>query len=234
MEKMITDIELLPEAMQEEIKRDIENRILPQARNVFEDTPEEFSKYIEDEIKNAVKCKNDMINASQNDMINPNQQEISKTYVYNTERIKALKRLREELLVGNAECLSMNKEAPKLNQEPRKENGSKSKRKRGRPKETLKDKMIKDKMINDADGSKLQKIHKVMDGKKGKDAALIILACIKMGWMLKPTFPEVKKEFGDIGSRQNFTKYLKGKQDINEKQFTEDEIEGVINSLMSA
>lgn len=58
-----------------------------------------------------------------------------------------------------------------------------SSRKRGRPKETL-----KDKMINDADGSKLQKVHTVMNGKKGKDAALIVLACIKKGWMSKPTF----------------------------------------------
>ena len=80
-------------------------------------------------------------------------------------------------------------------------------------------------MMNDADGSKLQKIHKVMDGKMGKGAALIILACIKKGWMQKPTFTEVKKEFGYIGTQQSFTKYL------NENRFTKDEIEGAINSL---
>ena len=91
---------------------------------------------------------------------------------------------------------------------------------KGRPKETL-----KDKMINDADGSKLQKMHTVMNGKKGKDAALIILACIKKGWMPKPTFTQVAEEFGDIGTQQGFTKYL------NENQFTKDEIEGAINSL---
>lgn len=91
---------------------------------------------------------------------------------------------------------------------------------KGRPKETL-----KDKMINDADGSKLQKVHTVMDGKKGKDAALIVLACIKKGWMSKPTFIQVTEEFGDIGTQQNFTKYL------NENRFTIDEIEGAKNSL---
>ena len=90
---------------------------------------------------------------------------------------------------------------------------------KGRPKETL-----KDRMINDADGSKLQKIHKVMNGKKGKDAALIILACIKKGWMLKPTFTQVTEEFGDIGTQQGFSWYL------NENKF-KDEIEGAINSL---
>lgn len=100
------------------------------------------------------------------------------------------------------------------------QNQNPSRRNRGRPKETL-----KDKMINDADGSKLQKVHTIMDGKTGKDAALIVLACIKKGWMTKPTFTQVTEEFGDIGTQQNFTKYL------YEKWFTKDEIEGAINSL---
>lgn len=103
---------------------------------------------------------------------------------------------------------------------PKQQQKSQPARGKGRPKETL-----KDKMINDADGSKLQKMHTVMNGKKGKDAALIILACIKKGWMPKPTFTQVAEEFGDIGTQQGFTKYL------NENQFTKDEIEGAINSL---
>lgn len=96
----------------------------------------------------------------------------------------------------------------------------KSARSKGRPKETL-----KDKMINDADGSKLQKVHTVMNGKKGKEAALIILACIKKGWMLTPTFTQVAEEFGDIGTQQGFTIHL------HEKCFTNGEMEGAINSL---
>ena len=91
---------------------------------------------------------------------------------------------------------------------------------KGRPKETL-----KEKMINDADGSKLQKIHTKMDGKKGKDAALIILACIKKGWMLKPTYTQVKNEFGDIGSKTGYNTYLK------EQRFTKEELDGAINCL---
>ena len=91
---------------------------------------------------------------------------------------------------------------------------------KGRPKETL-----KEKMINDADGSKLQKIHTKMDGKKGKDAALIILACIKKGWMLKPTYTQVKNEFGDIGSKTGYNIYLK------ESMFTKEELDGAINCL---
>lgn len=96
----------------------------------------------------------------------------------------------------------------------------KSARSKGRPKETL-----KDKMINDADGGKLQKVHTVMNGKKGKEAALIILACIKKGWMLTPTFTQVAEEFGDIGTQQGFTNYL------HVECFTNGEMEGAINSL---
>ena len=91
---------------------------------------------------------------------------------------------------------------------------------RGRPKETL-----KDKLIDDADGRKLQKIHTLMKGKKGKDAALIILVCIKKGWMAKPTYTQVKNEFGDIGAQQGFTKYL------NSAMISNEEIEGVMGSL---
>lgn len=210
MGKMIRDIELLPKERQEAIRRDIENRILPQARNVFENTLEMFPEYIKSEIEKAVQSMNKMINESQREgaiMLN-----ISEVYVFNKERIRALKALKEELLGRNA--MDLQQDRPKQQQK------SQPARSKGRPKETL-----KDKMINDADGSKLQKIHKVMDGKKGKDAVLIILACIKIGWMLKPTSKQVAEEFGDIGTQQGFSKYL------NENRFTKDEIEGAINSL---
>lgn len=209
MGKMITDIGLLPKERQEAIRRDIENRILPQARNVFENTQEKFPEYIKSEIGKAVQSMNKMINESQREgaiMLN-----ISEVYVFNKERIRALKALKEELLGRNA--MDLQQDRPKQQQKGQPARG------KGRPKETL-----KDRMINDADGSKLQKIHKVMNGKKGKDAALIILACIKKGWMLKPTFTQVTEEFGDIGTQQGFSWYL------NENKF-KDEIEGAINSL---
>ena len=199
----------MPKERQEAIRRDIENRILPQARNVFENTQEKFPEYIKSEIGKAVQSMNKMINESQREgaiMLN-----ISEVYVFNKERIRALKALKEELLGRNA--MDLQQDRPKQQQKGQPARG------KGRPKETL-----KDRMINDADGSKLQKIHKVMNGKKGKDAALIILACIKKGWMLKPTFTQVTEEFGDIGTQQGFSWYL------NENKF-KDEIEGAINSL---
>ena len=97
---------------------------------------------------------------------------------------------------------------------------SKSTRGRGRPKETF-----KDKIINDADGEKLQKLHLMIDGNKGKDVALIILAGIKIGWLTRPTYTQVRKEFGEIGSQQGFTNYL------NESKFNQNEIDGAINNL---
>lgn len=103
--------------------------------------------------------------------------------------------------------------------EPQQEQTKKT-RGRGRPKETL-----KDKMLDDTDGKKLQTIHTKICGKKGKDATLIILACIKKGWMTRPTYTQVKNEFGDIGSKTGYNRYL------NEQAFTKEELEGVINSL---
>lgn len=106
-----------------------------------------------------------------------------------------------------------------LNKEPQ-QRKSIATRDKGRPKETL-----KEKMIDDADGSKLQKIHTKIVGKKGKDAALIILACIKKGWMLKPTYTQVKNEFGDIGSKTGYNTYLK------ESMFTKEELDGATKCL---
>lgn len=95
-----------------------------------------------------------------------------------------------------------------------------SSRKKGRQKKSL-----SAYMINDDNGEKLQKLHQVMKGKIGKSAALIILAAISKGWMEKPTYTQVKDEFGDIGTQQGFTAYL------SPQKFSSEEIDGAINSL---
>lgn len=66
-----------------------------------------------------------------------------------------------------------------------------------------------------------------MKGKKGKEAALTIKVAIQIGWITKPTFKAVENEFGDIGNRSNYNKY------INEDRFTNDEIDGMKNTLLS-
>lgn len=85
---------------------------------------------------------------------------------------------------------------------------------------------FKDLLIDDEDGKKLERIHKVLDGSKGKDIPLIILACMKKTWLSRlPTFTQVRDEFGNIGSKSNFNNYLK------ETKFKKIEIEAAIDRL---
>lgn len=106
-----------------------------------------------------------------------------------------------------------------INSKPQKEQ-SKQTRGKGRPNETF-----KDKMIDDANGEKLKRMHKVLSGKKGKDFSLIILACIKKGWITKPTYTQSTNEFGDIGCKCGYNKYLQ------EQRYTKDELDGAMRSL---
>lgn len=129
-------------------------------------------------------------------------------------------RLTEELIPYIGSKKLAQKYIDALQKEPQQQASHKSNRSKGRPKKSL-----KDMMIDDADGNKLEKLQRVMAGKTGKDAALIILACIKKGWMSKPTFKQVTEKFSNIGSRQGFTKYL------NENCFTPEEIDGAKQCL---
>ena len=91
---------------------------------------------------------------------------------------------------------------------------------KGRPKGTLKDKMI----CEDAD-KVLSKLHQLMNNRKGKEAALIITACIKAGIMTRPTFKQVSDEFGDIGNQSGYNKSMR------ERPFTDMEIEAIMMKL---
>ena len=104
--------------------------------------------------------------------------------------------------------------------EPQREK-PKSTRGKGRPKGSF-----KDRLVDDADGKKLERLHQVMKGKMGKDAALTMTAAMGRGWINKPTYQEVKDEFGDIGSKQGFSNYF-GKME----RYTKEEFEGAKNSL---
>lgn len=92
--------------------------------------------------------------------------------------------------------------------------------KRGRPVKPL-----ADVMLNDNTGEKLKKLHTLIDGKKGKSLALIIMACVKQGYMTKPTYQQLANEFGDIGSRQAYTNYS------DENRFTASEIGGAVKAV---
>jgi hypothetical protein len=87
-------------------------------------------------------------------------------------------------------------------------------------------KLFKDYLQND-DGSKLQTLHDVMSGKGGKEVALVIKVAIQIGWITKPTYKAVADEFGDIGNRSNYNKYING------DKFTSDEIMGIKAKLQN-
>ena len=95
----------------------------------------------------------------------------------------------------------------------------KSARGKGRPKEPLQDKVV------GGDIKLIEKLHSLIDGKRGKDVALYIVACIKLGKLTRPTYTQIVDEFGDIGSRAGYNKYL------DEKKFTTTELEGAMSQV---
>lgn len=64
-------------------------------------------------------------------------------------------------------------------------------------------------------------LHKAMKNKVGKEAALIIRVAISNGWIEKPTFKAITDEFGNVGHRSGFNKYMN-----NNYKFSEDELMG--------
>ena len=203
MKEFIKELAQLSQDRVEAITKGLQNQIVAQAIMVRDDQPNIYLSYLDGEIKSASNAMLKMVKASVQDGALLGN--ISEIYIWNKERKRVLMELRDKFI---------SQQPQSINPEPQ------PKLKKGRPKETL-----KDKMIDDVDGVKLQNIHKAIKGKRGKDAALIILASIKNGWMAKPTFTQVKNEFGDIGVQQGFTKYL------NEGCFSKEELEGAIKSL---
>ncbi len=90
---------------------------------------------------------------------------------------------------------------------------------KGRPKESLQNKVVGD------DTGLIKKLHSLIDGKKGKDVYVFIVACIKLGKLTKPTYTQVINEFGYIGNKSGFYRYM------NERLFTKIELEGAMNQI---
>lgn len=53
----------------------------------------------------------------------------------------------------------------------------------------------------------LDKLHTLIDGKKGKDVALVILVCMECNLMTRPQHKTLTSVFGDIGSKQGYNDY---------------------------
>ena len=54
----------------------------------------------------------------------------------------------------------------------------------------------------------LATLHSLIDGKIGKDVAMVIQAAIMTGKITKPQYSQVASEFGDIGHRSGYDKYM--------------------------
>lgn len=99
-----------------------------------------------------------------------------------------------------------------LNKLP-KEKQKQPRRKAGRPTEPF-----TSKMIDDADGRKLTRMHTILDGKTGKDFALLIWAFVTEGWCNNPTYTQVTKEFGYIGSKEGYNRYRNSPTSFSEEE----------------
>lgn len=78
---------------------------------------------------------------------------------------------------------------------------------------------FEDNLLVDDKGELLALLHKLIDGRKGKFVAIVIKVCCDCGIMVKPTYTQVKKEFGDIGDKSGYNAYMNdGKVKEDEKK----------------
>ena len=74
----------------------------------------------------------------------------------------------------------------------------------------------------------IPKLHALIDGKKGKAVALAIYCAAQLGIITQTDYNAVFDEFGDIGTRQNYNKYIS-----NPQRFTQIEVEMTKSFLTS-
>ena len=74
----------------------------------------------------------------------------------------------------------------------------------------------------------IPKLHALIDGKKGKAVALAIYCAAQLGIITQTDYNAVFDEFGDIGTRQNYNKYIS-----NPQRFTPIEVEMTKSFLTS-
>lgn len=56
----------------------------------------------------------------------------------------------------------------------------------------------------------LAMLHRLIHGKRGKAVALVLYACMELGYMTRPTKGELLAAFGIVGSGESINKYLRG------------------------
>lgn len=90
---------------------------------------------------------------------------------------------------------------------------------RGRKVGSFRDNIVGDESSKD---KLLAKLHSLIDGKLGKEVALVIILCVQLGKITKPSFKQVENEFGNIGNKSGYNKYV-----ANQQLYTDNEIIGM-------
>lgn len=93
--------------------------------------------------------------------------------------------------------------------------------------QTTKEQSIKTYINDDPEGKKLEVIRRLITGKIGKNAALVIYCAMKRGWMIRPITRIVEEEFGNIGSPKGFDAYLR-----TPEKFKKDEITNMMKNFV--
>lgn len=96
-------------------------------------------------------------------------------------------------------------------------------KKRGRKVGNFRDNLMVDEKEKDA---VIEKLRLLISGRKGRCVALIIHSCVKLGWLIKPSFSQVKNTFGRIGDKSGYNFYVN-----NPSQFADQEVNGMIERL---
>ena len=100
---------------------------------------------------------------------------------------------------------------------------------------------IREYILSDDKENLLDSMHSLIDEKKGKEAVLIIMASVAIGYMTKPSYNAITDEFGKLCSSSRYNKIMKdiplrsnsesGIVYQNSSIYTNQEIESAIGNL---
>jgi hypothetical protein len=63
-------------------------------------------------------------------------------------------------------------------------------------------------LLRDKDAQVINVLHNLIDGRRGKVVGLVIQCAIEAGLIQRPTYNQMKQEFGDIGAKSGFYNYI--------------------------
>lgn len=94
-------------------------------------------------------------------------------------------------------------------------------KRRGRPTKDFKENIL----VDDREAV-LEQMRSLITGRTNREVALIIRAYMSIGYLIKPTFSQVEAEFGKIGNRSGYNKYMN-----DGYSFSDDEFSGAVQAI---